>query len=86
MISINSGTFFRIKSIKLDKSGVETAKEGQELALALPGIYFDRRLKEVKYLYSNISEKQFKKFKENKSLLSSSELKVLQEISAIKKF
>ena len=76
----------RIKSIQLDKINVEEAKEGQELALALPGTMFDRRMKDVKYLYSNISEKQFKKFKENKDLLSSSELKALQEIALIKKF
>lgn len=76
----------RIKSLQTDKAGVEEAKEGQELALALPGIMFDRRLKDVKYLYSNISEKQFKKFKEHKDLLSASELKVLQEIANIKKF
>lgn len=76
----------RIKSLQHEKSSVDIAKEGQELALALPGIAFDRRLKDVKYLYANISEKQFKQFKENKDLLSASELKVLQEISLIKKF
>ncbi len=76
----------RIKSLQLDKSSVNEAKEGQELALALPGVAFDRRLKDVKYLYANISDKQFKQFKENKELLSAGELKVLQEISVIKKF
>jgi len=76
----------RIKSLQVDKSGVEEAKEGQELALAIPGIMFDRRLKDIKYLYADISEKQFKKFKDNKELLSASELKVLHEISLIKKF
>jgi hypothetical protein len=70
----------------LDKASVDEAREGQELALALPGIMFDRKLKDVKYLYSNMSEKQFKKFRENKELLSASELKVLQEIAQIKKF
>ena len=76
----------RIKSLELDKSSVNEAKEGQELALALAGTAFEGRLKDVKYLYANISDKQFKQFKENKELLSSAELKVLQEISLIKKF
>jgi len=71
----------RIKSLQHDKASIEVATEWQELALALSGIAFDRRLKDVKYLYANISEKQFKQFKENKDLLSASELKVLQEIS-----
>ena len=76
----------RIKSLQIDKTGVDEAKEGQEIALALPGLMFDRRLRDVKYLYSDISEKQFKKFKEHKDLLSTSELNALQEISLIKKF
>ena len=76
----------RINSMQLDKSSVNESKEGDELAIALPGTAFDRRLKEVKFLYANISEKQYKQFKENKDLLSSSELKVLQDISLIKKF
>jgi translation initiation factor 5B len=74
----------RVKSIQHEKTAVQEATEGQELALALPGLAFDRRLKEVKYLYAYISDKQFKDFKKNKELLSSSELKVLQEISVIK--
>lgn len=76
----------RIKSLELDKSSVKEATEGKELACALPGIMFDRRLKDVKYLYADVSEKQFKKFKENKDILSASELKVLHEVSLIKKF
>ena len=74
-----------IKSLQHEKSSVTEATEGQELAMALPGIAFDRRLKDIKYLYANISDKQFKQFKDNKDLLSSAELKVLQELSLIKK-
>jgi translation initiation factor 5B len=75
----------RVKSIQRDKVSVDEAKEGDELALALPGVNFERRLKESKYLYANINDKQFKDFKKNKDLLSAGELKVLQEISIIKK-
>jgi len=75
----------RIKGMQIEKARVEEAKEGQELALALPGIAFDRRLKDIKYLYANISEKQFKEFKKNKDLLSAGELKVLDEVAKIKK-
>src|SRR3989339_317013 len=74
----------RVKSIQHEKAAVQQATEDQELALALPGVAFDRRLKEVKYLYAYISDKQFKDFKKNKELLSANELKVLQEIAVMK--
>ena len=74
----------RVKSLQKEKSSVNEAKEGEELAIALPGINFERRLGDKKYLYSYISDEQFKKFKKNKDLLSASELKVLDEISHIK--
>jgi len=75
----------RVKSLEADKSSVKEAKQGQELAMALSGVNFERQLKETKYLYANISEKQFKAFKENKDLLSADELKALQEIADIKR-
>lgn len=75
----------RLKSLQLDKESVNEATEGQECAAAFPGITFDRRLKETKYLYANISEAQYKQFKKNKELLSSSEIKVLEEIAQIKR-
>lgn len=84
LIDENGEEVARIKSLQLDKSSVEQASEGQELAVALPGTAFDRRLKDIKFLYANISDSQFKEFKKNKDLLSSSELKVLQEIEVIK--
>lgn len=74
----------RIKSLQADKSSVEEAGEGMELAIAFPGVTFDRQLKETKFLYADISETQFKAFKKNKELLTSNELQVLQEIMQIK--
>lgn len=74
----------RVKSLQADKSAVEEAKEGQELAIAFPGIAFDRRLKDIRYLYSDMSEQQFKEFKKNKELLTGNELQILQEIMQIK--
>lgn len=78
----------RVKGLQLDKAGVQEAKEGQEVALSLPGVNFERRLKnqEVQYLYSDIGAKMFKEFKKNKDLLSAGELRVLQEIARIKGF
>jgi len=74
----------RVKSLQLEKASVVEGKQGDELAIALPGINFERRLKGIKYLYVYISDKQAKQFKENKELLSGDELRVLQEVADIK--
>ena len=85
LIDGNGESVARIKSLQLEKAGVEVATEGQELAMALPGITFDRRLKEIKNLYADLSESQFKQFKKHKDILTGSELKVLQEIADLKR-
>ena len=76
----------RVKGIQHDKESVDKAIEGQEIAISLPGVNFERRLKDTRYLYSNLSAKQFNEFKKNKDLLSASEIRTLQEIAGIKKF
>ena len=85
LINETGETIARVKSLQLEKEKVEEAPEGSELAIALPGVAFDRKLKDTKYLYSDITSRQFKEFKKNKELLSSSELKILQEIADIKR-
>jgi translation initiation factor 5B len=83
LIDENGGEVARVKSLQREKSSVNEAREGEELALALPGIAFDRKLKDKKYLYSQLSEAQFKKFRANSDLLSSNELKILSEVETI---
>ena len=68
-----------------ENSSVEEAFEGKELAVSIPGINFERRMKNTNFLYSDISESQFRNFKKNKDLLSSSELSILHEIAEIKR-
>ena len=75
----------KIKAVQSEGKTVETAESGKEVAISIPGTNFERQLRETEYLYSNLSEKQFREFKENKSLLSSEEISVLQEIAAIKR-
>jgi len=75
----------RIRDLQLDKKSVDDAEEGKELAISLPGTNFERRLGDKKYLYSDMSGKQFKEFKKAKELLSESEKKALQEIAEIKR-
>ena len=75
----------KVKNIQSEKKSVESAEEGSEIAMSIQGINFERTLKDKNYLYTNISESQFKKFKKNKDLLSPNEIKLLQEIAKIKR-
>jgi translation initiation factor 5B len=75
----------RVKNIQSEKKSVNEATEGMEIAISLPGINFERRLKERKIMYSEISENQFRKFKKNKDLLSQKEIQILQEIAELKR-
>ncbi len=75
----------RIKKVQSEKRGVEEASEGMEVAISIPGLNFERQLREQEYLYSDITATQFKNFKKNKDLLTSSELRTLSEIAEIKK-
>lgn len=84
MIDETGEEIARVKGIQHEKSSLNEATEAQEVAISLPGTNFDRKLADKKFLYSEITEKQFRTFKKNKDLLSANELKVLQEIQLIK--
>ena len=75
----------RIKNIQSENKSVEESTEGMEVAISVPGVNFERQIKSKEILYSDISESQFKNFKKNKDLLSQNEIKILQEISEIKR-
>lgn len=75
----------RIKNIQSENKSIEQAEEGKEVAISVPGVTFDRQLKDTEFLYSDLGEKQFRNLKNNKDLLSASELSALQEISQIKR-
>jgi translation initiation factor 5B len=75
----------RVKALQENKDSVESAEEGKELAISLPGTNFERQLADKKYLYSQLGESQFKAFKKNKDLLKETEIKALMEIAEIKR-
>ena len=56
-----------------------------EVAISLPGINYERQIKDKNILYSELGESQFKNFKKNKDLLSPNEIKILQEIAELKR-
>lgn len=75
----------RIKNIQAEKKTVDEATQGMEVAVSIPGTNFERKFKDREFLYSDISESQFRNFKKNKDLLSSGEISALQEIATIKR-
>ncbi len=75
----------KIKRIQSENKELKEASKGEEIAISLPSTSFDRQLTETEYLYTDINESQFREFKKNKSLLSSDEISVLQQISQIKR-
>ncbi|NCO11414.1 translation initiation factor IF-2 [Candidatus Pacearchaeota archaeon CG_4_9_14_0_2_um_filter_39_13] len=86
LIDEKDNNIARVKAIQSERQSVQEASEGQEIALSLPGVNYERQIKDdTRFLYANISESQFKTFKKNKDLLSSSEISTLQEIADIKR-
>ncbi len=85
MINISDQKIGRIKAIQHEKNSLDKAEKGKEVSVSMPGVTFDRQLEVGENLYSNLSEFQFRKFKDNRELLSQEEKRILQEISAIKR-
>lgn len=85
LITQNNEKMSRVKGMQAEKQSLQEATSGMELAISLPGVTFDRQLKDTKYLFSDLSEAQFKEFKKNKGLLNSEDIKILQEIASIKR-
>ena len=85
LIDNNGEEIGRVKAIQSENKSVEQANEGLEVAMSLPGVNYERQLKDKKALYSLITEVQYKNFKKNKDLLSAREIQILQEIAEIRK-
>jgi translation initiation factor 5B len=74
-----------VKNIQLEKETIKEASVGMEVAISVSGANFDRQIKDKANLYSDIGPGMFKKFKDNKELLSKDEVDVLQKIAQIKR-
>jgi len=75
----------RVKAMQEEKTNIQKAEKGKEIAISIPGLNFEREVQKGEFLYTNLSEFQFRKFKENKELLTQEEIRVLQEIAEIKR-
>jgi translation initiation factor 5B len=81
----NENKIGRVKNIQSEKTSVSEAAEGMEVAVSFPGTNYEKELKNSKFLYSDIGERQFRNFKKNKDLLSEGEKRILQEIAEMKR-
>jgi len=84
LISKQGEDIGHIKNIQSEGKSVHEASSG-ELAISIPGLTFDRQLKQETFLYSDLSGRQFKAFKNNKELLAEDEKRILGEIADIKR-
>jgi translation initiation factor 5B len=75
----------KVKAIQEQNTQLNEAEQGKQVAMSLPGIAFDRQLKDKDYLYSDLGEAQFRSFKDNKDLLTLEEIQALQKIAQIKR-
>jgi len=85
MIDENDEKIGNIKNIQHDKKSVEESKEGDEVAISISNLNYERQLKEKRFLFTNLGESQFKEFKKNKDLLSGNEISIIKEIADIKR-
>ena len=85
LIDENGEKVGRVKNIQSENKSVEEAREEMEVAMSVPGLNFERAMKNVNFLYTDISERQFRAFKENKELLSQNEIRILSEIAEMKR-
>lgn len=82
----DSGTSLgRIKSIQSEGEDVQEAKKGQQIAASMPNITVGRQIKESDVLYSDITENEFKTYKQLKKYLKDDETKILKEIAEIRR-
>ncbi len=73
-----------VKNIQSENKSVEEATEEMEVAVSIPGVNFERQMKDRKFLYSDLFESQLKILKKNKDLISQKEIRLLEEIEEIK--
>jgi translation initiation factor 5B len=74
-----------LKSMQEENENISEAEAGKQVAIAMPDVTIGRQVREGDILYSDINEDEFRKLKELKKYLNSSEVSVLKEIVEIKR-
>tara|TARA_Y100000310_G_scaffold333395_1_gene410861 strand:- start:2304 stop:4034 length:1731 start_codon:yes stop_codon:yes gene_type:complete len=85
LINEDNQPIAKVRDIQENQKKIEEATQDMEVAISLPGTNFERQLSETNNLYADLSEKQFRQFKENKDLLTTDEIQALQKVAEIKR-
>lgn len=73
----------RVKSMKLNNENTNRVESGNQVAVAYKDVTIGRQLNENDYLYSFLSETEFRKLKDLSKFLDKKEIVILKEIAAI---
>lgn len=71
------------RTIQHEQESIQEAKKGMQVAVSYPGVVIGRQLKEGDILYSVITEREFRQYKEFKDYLSDEEKAILKEIASL---
>jgi len=85
IMNIEGNRITSVKSMQEGKENANIAEQGKQLAMSMEGVTVGRQIKEGDFLYTDISEEDFKKLKELRKYLTKMEITVLKEIADIKR-
>ncbi|MBU1201406.1 MAG: translation initiation factor IF-2 [Nanoarchaeota archaeon] len=70
-----------VKSIQSEKENFQVVEKGKQVAVSLPHVTAGRQVFENDFLYSDISEEDFRKLKKLSTFLAKDEISLLKEIA-----
>ncbi len=74
-----------VRGIQAEQKNVESAGKNKQVAISVDGITVGRHVNEGDILYSDLTQDEFRKLKEMKSVLTGDEIDILKEIAEIKR-
>jgi translation initiation factor 5B len=83
LINLNGKIIGKILAIQKEKKNMDVAIKNDKVAISIDDAIVGRNIFEDDILYTFISENDYRKFKENKDLLSDEQKEILKEIAGI---
>lgn len=83
LINLNGKIIGKILAIQKEKKNMDVAIKNDKVAISIDDAIVGRNIFEDDILYTYISENDYRKFKENKDLLSDEQKEILKEIAGI---
>ena len=83
LINLDGKIIGKILAIQKEKKNIDVAMKNDKVAISIDDAMVGRNIFEDDILYTFISENDYRKFKENKDLLSDEQKEILKEIAGI---